>query len=244
MLELPRIYKNEGGKYPQYYGLPKLSYSQYDSWRTPKYRRGYVFNYFFGVNLESFGDIFAQYGSEVGEFIETQGEKVGPMLSKFDKDFLLGLDYPENCKYEDEIVYPVTNSKGEILFVIQGFIDRAHYLEGNKIEILDFKTGNMEEKADYYGSLEYGQTTLYSLAKKTEGYEIVRSKVVLLHRKGNNRITRSTGKLNELRLTGDALHIDTPYSDKRAKELIKNMTKVAKEISKAYVVIKKLRQNG
>lgn len=236
MIILPKIYNNEGGKYPQYKGKYKLSYSQYTSWRDIKYRDSYILQYFFGVQVKSPFEIFATYGTHCGEYIETKGGKVGDLLSTADKTILDSLEYPKNSTYEDEIVFPVKDTKGEILFVIQGFIDRAEYLGDNKVGILDYKTGNADKKVEEYGSLSYGQTTLYALCKETEGYSVEYSKVVLLGRKGNGRVG------HPLRLDGQVIDINTPYSKERADNVIKDMTKVAREISDYYKVLLKLRK--
>ena len=38
MLDLPKVYENEGGKYPQHVGKPKLSYSAYNSFNEEAYK--------------------------------------------------------------------------------------------------------------------------------------------------------------------------------------------------------------
>lgn len=233
---LPRIYNNEGGKYPQFKGLPKLSYSQYTSWKDLKYRDDYILQYFFKVDVVSPFQVFADYGTHCGEFIETSGEKVGNMLSENDISILNSIEYPDNSVYEDEIVLPIYDKDGEILFVIQGFIDRATYIDKNKVTIIDYKTGNIEKKAEYYGSEDYGQTTLYAHTKITEGYELDYSGVVLLGRKGNGRAG------HPIRLSGEIKDIPTKYTKTRANKLIKDMTKVAKEISTYYTVLTKIRK--
>ena len=240
-LTLPRVYEikdNTPEKYHQYEGLPKLSYSQYTSWRDPSYKKDYILQYFFKKEVVSQFQIFATYGSEVGEFIETQGADRGEMISDEVAEMLLNLEYPENSVYEDEIVLPVYDAKGKILFVIQGFIDRSEYIGDNQLGILDFKTGNVAKKVEYYGSPDYGQTTLYCHCKHLEGLEIVYSKVTLLGRKGNGR------QGHPLRLNGENVDIDTPYSVKRGEAVVKDMTKVAKEISDHYKVLLKVRKNA
>jgi hypothetical protein len=235
---LPKIYNDEGGKYPQFKGFPKLSYSQYTSFKSELYKEQYLKGYFFGIRDE--GNVWSGFGSDVGNFIEIQGTTKdfseytqGVMTLEEDKEFLRGLDYPENSVYEDEIVLPVKDTKGKILFVVQGFLDRCEYRD-KEVYICDFKTGNLEKKIEFYGSKEYGQTTLYSHCKSLEGFKVKESFVLLLGRKGNGR-----GK-HTIRLSGETAKVDTPYTLKKGKEVVASMTKVAKKISKYYEVYQKL----
>ena len=237
-MRLPKKYKNEGGKYPQFVGYEKLSYSQYTSWIEDMYRAQYILQYMFGGPFTT--NVWATFGSEVGEYIEARGLKDEPssdqeIMTPECKEFLDTLDYPENCTYEDEIVVPVLDKDGNILFVIQGFIDRAEYKDKN-VSIIDYKTGNIDKKKEFYGSEDYGQTTLYSHCKKLEGYKIKYSGVELLGRKGNGYAK------HPIRLSGDVAIIPTPYTATRAKKLLKKMTAAAEEISFHYNVLLKLRK--
>lgn len=238
-ITLPKTYNNENGKYPQYVGYPKLSYSQYTSWIDPEYKLDYIRRYFLGAPFDS--NIWSDYGSEVGNYIEITAttkdysEFTPVMLSEEDKEILNGLDYPENSTYEDEIVLPVKDKQGNIVFVIQGFIDEATYTdEGKSVSILDFKTGNVDKKVEFYSSEDYGQTTLYAHCKEIEGLKITGSSVLLLGRKGNGF------PKYPVKLSGVKESIDTPYSQARAKILVKKMTEAAEEISKAYQVFLKI----
>lgn len=227
-LILPKVYQDrtKEGKYEKHNGKPKLSYSQYSSWKSPLYRPGYIKRYLAGINLKS--GVFADFGSEVGEYKEWLGngkvgnEPISTLLSLENKEFLQSLVYPENSVYEDLIVVDCGD------FVIEGYIDRCVYLPESWVDIEDFKTGSIEKKKSEYASPDYGQTTLYSYQKKQEGFKIRESKVTLFDRKGNNSAK------SPLRLTGEIEHIPTPYSDERAEKLLKDMTKVANEISDYY----------
>ena len=220
-MKLPRIYKAALPKFEKYNGKPKLSYSQITSFKDPLYRSQYILGYFFGI--QDPGNIYAFFGGEVGEYIETSGEKVGPMLDEGTRQVLDNLERPEGSEHEVEIVV----DRGD--YVIQGFIDRIYPVEGG-VEVLDFKTGNIDKKATFYGSQYYQQTTLYSYAVEQEGHPVKKSFVKLLGRKGNNMGG------NMLRLSGDIKDIPTPYSPERAEIFLAKTDKIAKEISDLYEV--------
>lgn len=225
---LPKTYKATLEKYEKYNGMPKLSYSQYTSWKDPLYKKDYMLGYFFDIKQDS--NVWADFGSDVGSFIEhySKGLPYKPtILSQDDLSILKKLEYPDNSEYEDEIVVNMGD------FVIQGFIDRSTFNK-NKVSIYDYKTGNIDKKANYYASSDYGQTTLYSHQKILEGYDLEYSGVILLGRKGNGR------EGHPIRLSGDIKHIETPYSKERANELLNNIRKVANEISDYYKVFQKI----
>jgi len=227
-LILPRIYMNEGGKYPQFVGRPKISYSQYTSWNEAQYKPDYIVQYFSGIKQEA--GIWANFGNNVGDYISHKAEGkeiICEMLSNEDKLFLDGLDYPENCVYEDEIIIECDG------FVIQAFTDRTEHIDDTTVGILDYKTGNTAAKKDYYGGDSYHQTALYSIGKEREGKSIAYSKVHILGRKGNG-----TPKY-PIRLSGELLEVDTPYTRERGEKIIADITKTAKEISDLYKCYKK-----
>lgn len=226
MMELPKIY-DKG--FEKHIGKPKLSYSQYSSWKDPEYRKDYFKGYF--LNLRTETNDYAKFGGEVGKFIELRaaGESYkSDILSPSDIEILESLPYPKNCKYEEEIVI----DRG--WYVIQGFVDRAEYYGRKTVGITDFKTGNIDKKTEFYSSKDYGQTTLYAYQKHLEGFKIGYSKVTMLGRKGNNRPG------HPIRLSGDVVDIDTPYSKERAIELLEDFDRVAEEIKKYYNVFKKI----
>jgi len=235
---LPKVYEirdNTPEKYHKYVGYPKLSYSQYTSWKDPMYREGYIKQYLLKQEVSSPFQRFADFGSACGEYIETQGGKDNEMLSAEDKAILDKIDYSGDKHYEEEIVVPVKDKAGNIMFVIQGFIDEIEYLKAKTVRVIDFKTGNADKKVEQYASQDYGQTTLYCFSKTLEGFKIEYSGVILLGRKGNGY------PKYPLKLSGENVDIPTKYSKTRANKVIKDMTKVAREISEYYVVIQKLK---
>lgn len=223
VLDLPKVYENEGGKYPQHVGKPKLSYSAYNSFNEQAYRGEFFANYFLGLKSE--GNIFTDYGGKCGKLFETNTDSSD--LSEFDVSVIKGIERPANALYEVEIVV----DRG--LYVIQGFIDREYLdLEGNLV-IDDLKTGSIEKKAKDYASEDYQQTTLYAYQRELEGEHIAYSGVILLDRKGNG------AEKHPLRLTGEIERIPTPYSKKRAEDFLKSFDKTAKKIEEYHKIFKK-----
>ena len=224
VLDLPKVYENEGGKYPQHVGKPKLSYSAYNSFNEQAYRGEFFANYFLGLKSE--GNIFTDYGGKCGKLFETDTDSSD--LSEFDVSVIKGIERPANALYEVEIVV----DRG--LYVIQGFIDREYLdLEGNLV-IDDLKTGSIEKKAKDYASEDYQQTTLYAYQRELEGEHIAYSGVILLDRKGNGQ------EKYPLRLTGQIERIPTPYSKKRAEGFLKKFDATAKKIEEYYKTYKKI----
>lgn len=231
---LPKVYENDAGKYPQHEGKYKTSYSQLTSYEDPLYQGDYYLQYFLGIDLG--GNDFSLFGNKVGDYISHFAEgkdtkEFMDVLSKEDIKLIRRIvDFPENCEYEDEICADFGN------WVVQGFIDRACY-ENGVIHIRDFKTLNLEKKADYYASPEYRQTTLYCWAKEKEGYKIGSSDVLGLGRKG----TTINGENNwRMRLSGDSKVIPTPYSKERAEEMKQWVTNIVENISDDYKTYLKL----
>lgn len=226
---LPKTFDDRNNKRPECKGKPKLSYSQYSSYKDPEYQNQYYLQYFSGINLPS-GE-FAEFGTSCGEFIQDVGEATTPPrtghLSKEDVEILLGLDYPPNCVYEDEIIVDLGD------FCLEGYTDRTWYKEGKKIEIRDYKTLNLDKKKDFYASDEYGQTALYAHQKEKEGYEVVNAEVGGLGRKGSS--LSGTGNF-KMRLSGQVEFIPTPYTEERGKKVIEDITKVAHQISDDYKI--------
>lgn len=241
VINLPRKYEYKEGEsrpeYKKYNGWNKLSYSQVTSFLDEQYKGGYIANYFLG--LKDSGNIFSDFGSKVGEWWETRD---GKDLSDSDLKILQEL-LPENptAKYETEIVIDL-EPFGLKKTCIQGFVDEEDEPEEKKLIITDCKTGNHKDKADYYASEDYQQTTLYSYCRDLEGYEILKSQVYLLERKGNTDDPTAYSKAGNplwLRLSGNIKIIETPYSRERAESFLKKVAKVAVEISDYYKVFNK-----
>lgn len=229
-LILPRVFKDKSpdGKYKKFDGLPKLSYSQYNSWKDAQYHPDYIKQYFVGIELPS--GIFAQAGTDFGTLVEwigngRVGEKpVSLILPQSNVDEVAEkVDYPENSIYEDLVVVDCGD------FVIEGFADRITYFQDlMKVKVLDFKTGNTK-KPEKYTSKEYRQTGLYAYQKENEGYEIDSCGVQMYNRKGNG------SEKHPIMLTGEMLEIDTPYNRKEIETWLKtDVKKVAYDISDCY----------
>ena len=226
-MKLPKIYEDRNGLFPQHKGKPKASYSQITSYRDEKYRHDYYVQYFLGFQVE--GNEFSLFGNATGDFIASIGEKnegyVNTLLSDEDIEHIKNMvDFPPNCKYEDEICADFQD------FVVEGYIDCAEYVD-NVVNIMDYKTGNITDKVEYYGDKSYGQTILYARAKEEEGFEIGYCGVHLLGRKGSS--LSGTGNF-KMRLSGEHQHIPTPYSKARAKEVEEEIRTVVKQISTDY----------
>jgi hypothetical protein len=225
-LILPRTYedKTTDGKYAHHNGKPKLSYSQYNSWKDSQYRPDYIKRYF--AKIDTPGSCFTDFGTDVGTYKEWVGigrtgeQPIMKYLSKEDLDWLDSLEYPENSIYEDLVVVDCGD------FVMEGYIDRSEYIQ-NGVHVRDFKTGNIIKKTPEYASPDYQQTTLYC-QKDVEGYEILGSDVMLLGRAGNNT------QKNPLKLTQEFKIIPTPYSRDRALQFLDKVAVTAKEISEYY----------
>lgn len=233
-LTLPRVYESDKEEFQQYVGLPKLSYSQVNSWNDKNYKIDYIKQYFFGQKQDA--GAYAHFGSACGEYLENKGLKLAyenKLLSTEDIETLDGL-VDEDAVYEDEIVHPVVDAKGDIIFVIQGFIDKMK-VNDKQIEIIDFKTANNEKKRAFYSGADYNQTILYAGAKEALGYKINHCGVIMMDRVGN------AFRGEELHLSGKTEAVDTPFTKTKFNTFIKYATKTAKEISAHYAVILKVR---
>lgn len=228
---LPKTFEDRNNKRPECKGKPKLSYSQYTSYKDPEYQNQYYIQYFSGIELKS-GE-FADFGSACGNFIEDTANGVTPvvdLLSEEDIKILLELEYPKNCVYEDEIIVDLGG------FCLEGYTDRTWYKENNEVEIRDYKTLNLDKKKDFYASDDYGQTALYSHQKEKEGYVVTKSEVCGLGRKGSS--LSGTGNF-KMRLSGQVEIIPTPYTKERGDKIVKDITKVVHQISDDYKIFLK-----
>lgn len=220
--------KTENPKFEKYLGLPQFSYSAYTSWKTEAYIGSFIASKFLGI--EDTGNIFTDFGSACGEYLETRDTDSpirSPLLSDKDIEVLDSVDLPEGSEFEREIMLKrEIDKRGE--YCIIGFIDMATPEPDARISVKDFKTGSAKKAAEY-GGPDYKQTRLYSYAlEKEEGEEIAYVGVELLHRKGNNVVP---GDKNVLRLEGTIEQVETPYTSEEAEEFLKDFDKVAMEIS-------------
>ena len=218
---LPRTYMNEEGNYPQHLGKPKLSYSQKSSYTENKYHQDYREHYFMGGPRTS--NPYSEFGGQCGVFIETNGEQRGEMLSDKDVEILSKIERFDNSRYEVEVVI----DRG--WYVVQGFID-IETIFPDGLVLKDYKTGSISSKADFYESEEYQQTTLYCHQRELEGQKIKYSGVTLLDRGGN------AFQGEDLFLTGEILEVETPYGTERAEAFLKELDKIAEDISFAYKI--------
>ena len=213
-IQLPKIYEDELGNYPQHKGKQKISYSQLGSFK--EYKLGYLRDYILGVGTDDSG-IFALYGGFCGKYFEdgTRDE----YLTDSDIEVINRIPKFESSKYESEIVIDL-EPFGLKDCVLQGFSDHE-YQQDNKLFIDDLKTGNSANMQTKYGDMnKYFQTRLYAFQRENEGYEIGGCKVFHLGRKGNNLII---GDKNVLRLSGELDLIETPYKREDVEKYLKEV---------------------
>jgi hypothetical protein len=214
-------------------GRPKISYSQYSSYKDEEYQDQYYLQYFSNIRLPS-GE-FAEFGTSCGQFIEDVGMGTTPprtgCLSKEDVEIILDkITFHPNSVYEDKIIVDCGD------YLVEGYADRIKYLDNKEVEVEDFKTLNIDTKRKFYESEEYGQTALYSHQKEKEGYIVKRSFVTGLGRKGSS--LEGTGNF-KMRLSGVVEEIETPYTKERGEKVIEDITKVVHQISDDYKVFLK-----
>jgi hypothetical protein len=230
-IELPRIYLNEGGKYPQHLGKPKVSYSQIGSFKD--YKMGYLRDYILDMRSNEDG-IFAEYGKMIGEYLSDRIRH--EYLDNDDVKVLDSLEKQEGAIFESEIVI----DRGH--YVIQGFSDKEFFID-NLLFIEDFKTGNSDDMLKKYGDLKkYYQTRLYAYQRENEGSKIGGCCVVHLGRKGNSlergKVHEKTKNRLDLRLSGQIDNIWTPYVRQNIEDYLKEIDMVILEIAEYYRVHK------
>ena len=230
---LPKIYEDKNGLFPQHKGKPKGSYSQFSSYNDDEYRHDYYVQYFFGFDVG--GNDFSLYGGNVGTYIQSIGEKWDEpergCLSDEDIEFIHQMvKFPENTTYERELCIDFG------WFTMEGYIDEDTTPEEMKIIINDYKTGNLDKKAEFYASEEYRQTRLYALEMHRQGYEILGCGVKMLGRKGSSLDGQGNFKM---RLSGEHKYIPTPFTPEIGQEVEAYMIKTAENISKDYQLYKK-----
>jgi len=248
-LNLPRTYEAKIEKFKKHNGKPKLSYSQYTSFKDPKYFYSYILGYIFGIPQPS--NFWAEFGTYCGTSLEHRmqinqaNEKDKKTLDEAFKYFnqkdietlhKANKIFPTNSVYEREIVL----DRG--FYVIQGFIDVNFDTFKNKdtseTNVIDIKTGGKNSKnkgTSFYASNKYGQTKLYAKALEEEGENIGYCGVVFLDRifetKKTHPNTTSTFETPVLHLSGEILEIETPYEKESVNNLLKDIDRVAKEVS-------------
>lgn len=228
-IELPKKYLNEGGKYPQHLGKPKVSYSQLGSFKD--YKMGYIRDYLLDMRSNDDG-IFASYGKYIGEYLSDNIRH--EYLDDDDVKVLDSLEKHEGATFESEIVI----DRGH--YVIQGFSDKEFMID-NLLFIDDYKTGNSTDMLKKYGDLnKYYQTRLYAYQRENEGFKIGGCRVVHLGRKGNmlerGKIHENTKNRLDLRLSGQVDEIKTPYVRQDIEDYLKEVDSIVLEISEYYSV--------
>ena len=206
--------------------IPYLSYSQHSSFNetSDEFRYQMILQYIFGIKIPSRFELFATYGNHCGEYIETQGEKRGELLSNNDCVILdkVMKDFPEGSEYEREVWIDRGN------YFILGYEDRWELITPELCDVEDFKTGNIDKKGPFYASEKYGQTTLYCFSEESKGLKIRDSFVTMLDRKGNPMADTNPTKLY---LSGRVEKIPTPYSKRRAEKVLADMDATAEKLA-------------
>ena len=241
-LNLPRKYEikeNTPKKFHKYKGVPKLSYSQIESFNNPLYFDQYVLNYLYVIRDE--GNVFSKFGSACGEYIEHRGKGEHPDLSEKDKSVLDSIleEIPENAEFEKEVIYEVYDKKGNLLFILQGFVD-IYLQKEKKSYVSDLKTGSLaKHKDEFYQSREYNQTNQYCEALVQEGEKIERSWVIFADRAHDWNPDKK--ECENLRLSGVVKTIETPYSKEKMEKFLEKINKTAIEVSKLKTTFDKLK---
>lgn len=236
-LNLPKSKIIDGKSYPY------ISYSQYSSFNetSDEFRYQMILQYIFGIKIPSRFQVFATYGNHCGEYIETQGEKRGDLLSDADCKILNDLmkDFPKESEYEREVWI----DRGS--YFVLGYEDRWEPIKSTKTggavtacDVEDFKTGNIDKKGAFYASEKYGQTTLYGFAEETKGIKVRNSFVTMLDRKGNPMSDTNPTKLY---LSGRIEQILTPYSKERADKVLKSIDETAVRLASLNNTYQKLK---
>lgn len=230
-LNLPRTKEIDGKVYPY------ISYSQYSSFNetSDEFRYQMILQYIFGIKIPSRFQVFATYGNHCGEYIETQGEKRGELLSDADCKILDDLmkDFPKESEYEREVWIDRGN------YFVLGYEDRWEPIGKKYCDVEDFKTGNIDKKGAFYASEKYGQTTLYGSAEETKGIKVRNSFVTMLDRKGNPMSDTNPTKLY---LSGRIEQIPTPYSKERAEKVLKSIDETAVRLASLKTTHDKLKE--
>ena len=153
-------------------------------------------------------------------------------LSENDLNILNNIELPQTSAYEFEIVIDLLPITG-VDVVMQGFIDRLTYNKDKSVDVIDYKTGNIKTKVDYYSSEQYYQTRIYAYAMEQLGFTLNYCGVELLSRKGNGM------KKYPLKLEDKIEKINTPYNKVQVELKLKEIAKTAVEISDMYAVYNK-----
>lgn len=248
-VNLPKTYQYiEGVSRPEYKkfdGWQKISFSQFTSFLDEDdegYRGSYIGGYILGEKDK--GNEFSYFGSACGDYVNPQDQRVDEYLDDDDKAVLDPIikEHPENAEFEFEILIDL-ETFGLERTCLQGFSDRQHLVEDGSVEITDYKTLNMVKKKNYYASDSYNQMQVYGYGLEELGYNIGRTYVTGLGRKGNKldkTALHYNGTTNMgIRLSGEVEIIDNPYNRKKAENAIKEIVKVCLTIHEYKKVYEK-----
>lgn len=238
-IELPKKFEYKEGKtnplYKRFDKWNKISYSQHTSFKD--YKMGYLRDYILGMKEEGSG-IFAQYGSNCGDYLNPYDTGDYEMLSEADLVILDNIKnkHPENGEFEFEILIDL-EPFGLQKTVLQGFTDRQHLAEDRATEITDYKTLTIKNKTAFYESEDYQQTNVYGYGLEELGHKIGKVYVTGLGRSGNNT---KKGDKNVLRLSGEVVIIDKPYIRENGIKAMEGIAKTCIDISDYYKTYKKV----
>lgn len=236
-LDLPRKYKYIEGEtnplYKKFDGWNKISYSQKNSFKD--YKMGYLRDYILG--MEKGSGIFANFGSDCGDYLNPNDNRNYDLLSSDDIAILESIkkEHPENAEFEYEILIDL-EPFGLEKTCLQAFTDRQYLTEDGKINVSDYKTLTVKTKRGYYESDEYEQLLVYGYGLEELGFIIGDMWVDGLGRSGN---TIEKGNKNVLRLSGEIIKIDKPYDRQKALEVLQSIANTCKDISEYWIVYNK-----
>lgn len=223
--------------YKKYDGWNRISYSQVNSFNDEKYKTDYFAHYL--LDMPRTSNIFAEFGSDVGDFINPNENRHFDYLSEEDKNIISkfleeeGVD-PSKAEYEFEVIIDL-EPFGLKETVLQGFTDRQ-FMTDKGLDVCDFKTLNLSTKKSYYESRDYKQLNIYGYGLEELGFDIAEVYVIGFGRKGN---TVDPSSKNVLRLSGEVEKIENPYTRRKAENDLKYVAETCLKIDEYYKVINK-----
>lgn len=232
-MQLPKIFKDEDwerlGKPEEiknHIGKPYISYSQLTNFLSR--RSDWILTYLLGKRSSN---IWMDFGSEVGKYIELCGEVNFADFKYLHKDNVEDIPlYDSTHEFEKPVWFIMDINGYEVLLF--GFIDV--YKEGEVL--IDIKTGNAKDLLKNYSSNSYMQTRLYIYAldgKVAEPPKFIGVKGLPRSGRGN--------KDSPLLIKGKPVTIPTDYDKEQVEEYIEEVVKPAViEMSKYYSVFKKI----
>lgn len=206
---------------------PYISYTQLTSFL---YRRSdWITTYLMDKRVSN---IWMEFGSEVGKYIELQGNVNFKDFKYLTKDSVEHIPLYDSTFEFEKPIYIVIEIEGEKVILL-GYIDV--FKAGDKL--IDIKTGNIKNMLKQYSDPSYMQTRLYLYAMDLAGeYNEEYCGVQCLSRKG-----RGT-KGSPLVIEKDRIEIPTKYVSTDVEEYIEEVVKPAilsmSEYTEVYKKIK------